>query len=143
MMTTSEDAAPKAAAGEAAPVVDAIYAAIDDVKKEALIKSALASLVVPKELPYGQRGKSDLERAFELEVHARSHDLVKETLARGEIHDRANKVVAAVFDKLLSDRDALAREMAFAMTSAISTVLERLLYQAVRQQLDDSKWLGL
>jgi len=112
---TTEDTAMKAL------VIEAMYKALDDKKREELIKAALESLVRPKDLGgYGQRGKSDLELAFEIAVSDLAREIVREMIATDAIRQRVRELATAAFEKMLTNRDALANEMASALVAAIT-----------------------
>jgi len=113
---TTEDTAMKAL------VIEAMYKALDDKKREELIKIALESLVAPKQSGgYGySQGKTEIQLAFELAVSDLAREIVREMIATDAIRQRVRELATAAFEKMLTNRDALANEMASALVSAIT-----------------------
>jgi len=113
---TTEDTTMKAL------VVEAMYKALDDKKKEELIRAALAALVAPKQSgTYGySQGKTEIHLAFEGAVLDLAREVVREMIATDEIRARMRELAAAAFEKMLTNRDALANEMASALVGAIT-----------------------
>jgi len=104
-------------------VVEAMFKSLDEGKREALIKGAIAALITPTNKGHGYYGpnKSPLEDAFNDAIQQVARELVFETVrAEGPIRDRLKALCAAALEKLvLTDEGQLATELATAIVRAI------------------------
>lgn len=102
-------------------VTEAMFRALDEKKREELIKTALATLVKPTQQGnYGGRTTTPIQDAFESAIRAAAYDIVREMCKTDEAQDAIREVVGEAFTKMLTDKDRLATEMASAMVSAIT-----------------------
>jgi hypothetical protein len=101
-------------------VTEAMFRALDEKKRDALVKSALATLVAPTSGGYGQAAESPLQKAFALGVREVANAVIAEMMNTEEIRVRVREIAAAAFEKMLTNKDNLAIEMAGAMIAALT-----------------------
>jgi hypothetical protein len=101
-------------------VTEAMFRALDEKKREEMIKAALATLVTSRQQGYGRRTTTPIQDAFEIAIQAIAQDVVREMCKTDKAQDAIREVVGAAFEKMLTDKDRLATEMASAMVKAIT-----------------------
>jgi len=102
-------------------VTEAMFRALDEKKREELIKAALEALVKPvKQGGYGSRMTTPIQDAFESAIREVAHNIVCAMCKTDEAQDAIRGVVGAAFEKMLTDKDRLASEMTSAMIAAIT-----------------------
>ncbi len=104
-------------------VITAMMQALDEQKRDQLIRKALEALIAPSAPSYGSSrpDPSELETAFNLAVFNTAREVVKEMLDTDEIRAKVRDLAARAFDKMIgADTEALAESMAntfvYAMT---------------------------
>ena len=100
-------------------VTEAMFRALDEKKREELIKTALATLITPRTQGYGQQTTTPIQDAFDMAIHAVARDIVAKMIKTDEAQDAIRKIASAAFEKMLIDKERLATEMANAMVQAI------------------------
>lgn len=102
-------------------VTEAMFRALDEKKREELIKGALATLITPKQGPYGSRVSSTpIQDAFDYAIHSMAREMVITMIKTPEAQEAISKVVTAAFHKMVEDTDRLAAAMATAMVDAFT-----------------------
>lgn len=100
-------------------VTEAMFRALDEKKREELIKSALAALVKPSTGGYGHRSTTPIEDAFERAIREVAYDVVRELCKTKEALRAIEAVATEAFKKMLTDKDRLATSMADAIVVAL------------------------
>jgi hypothetical protein len=99
-------------------VTEAMFRALDEKKREELIKAALEALIKPvQQGGCGSRMTTPIQDAFERAIREVAHNIVCEMCKTDEAQDAIREVV---FEKMLTDKDRLASEMTSAMIAAIT-----------------------
>jgi hypothetical protein len=102
-------------------VTEAMFRALDEKKREELIKEALKTLITPVQRgSYHGPATSPIQDAFHDAINAVARDVVREMCKSDEAQDAIREVVGTAFEKMLIDKERLATEMASAMVAAIT-----------------------
>jgi hypothetical protein len=105
-------------------VVAAMMQALDQKKRDELIGKALEALVAPSSTNYGygsnRPGPSELENAFRDAMRNLAQKIVAEMVNTDDVRAKIRDVAAAAFEKMVSNKDALAEKMAAAIVEAMT-----------------------
>ena len=106
-------------------VKEAMFNALDQAKRDELVKGALAALLKEPALGYGERGASPLRDAFENEARIICRELVKEFLSGDSVEavklrEGIRDLVVRGWEKALSQGDKIVDTLADSIAYNIS-----------------------
>lgn len=99
-------------------VATAMMQALDQQKRDELIRRAIETLLTPASSNYG-RGKSPLQDAFDMAVQSTAREIISEMLTTENVRDQIRTMCGKAFQAMATDDGELASGMARAIVDAI------------------------